>query len=92
MFFPNCETLWNKEPGFQMSNLGVPFPKGENPMKKNRMKEYVLDAAAFVGGSVLFAVAIDTFSSPNAIAPGGATGLATIVNYLTTLPIGTTIL
>lgn len=92
MFFPNCETLWNKEPGYQTSNLGVPFPKGESPMKKNRMKEYALDAAAFVGGSVLFAVAIDTFSSPNAIAPGGATGLATIVNYLTTLPIGTTIL
>lgn len=61
-------------------------------MKKNRIKEYTIDAAAFLGGSALFAVAIDTFSAPNAIAPGGATGLATIFNYLTGLPIGTAIL
>lgn len=40
-------------------------------------------------GSLLMATAIKVFSAPNQIAPGGVTGIATMINYLFGLPIGT---
>lgn len=38
---------------------------------------------------LLNGVCVAVFTAPNRIAPGGVTGLATIINYLTGLPIGT---
>lgn len=43
-------------------------------------------------GAALFAVAINCFSSPNNIAPGGLTGISTLINYKFSLPIGTVML
>ena len=40
-------------------------------------------------GCLLMAVAVKVFSAPNQIAPGGVTGIATMINHLTGLPIGT---
>lgn len=60
--------------------------------KKDIILSLLKDLVMYLIGSVLFAVAIDMFTSPNNIAPGGVTGLATIVNYLTDLPIGATML
>lgn len=57
-------------------------------------KQYLIDAFCFFVGSIIFAVSVNTFTAPNNIAPGGLTGVATMVNYLTggQLPIGITII
>jgi len=39
-------------------------------------------------GAVLYALSVDMFTSPNNIAPGGVTGISTILNSLFDLPIG----
>ena len=61
-------------------------------VKKDKMKEYFIDAGFFIVGSLLYAVAIKFFIAPNHIAPGGITGISTILNYLYGTPIGTMIL
>ncbi|MCL1975384.1 MAG: YitT family protein [Firmicutes bacterium] len=43
-------------------------------------------------GALLFAVGISLFSEPFHIAPGGISGLAIIINYLVSLPVGLTII
>ena len=48
-----------------------------------------VDLLLFLAGSLIFAIAINTFISPNNIAPGGLTGIATMLNYTFGLPIGT---
>ena len=59
--------------------------------KKIHVKGKVLtvDLLLFLAGSLIFAIAINTFISPNNIAPGGLTGIATMLNYTFGLPIGT---
>lgn len=39
-------------------------------------------------GTLVGAIAINTFLVPSKIAPGGATGLAILLNYVTNLPVG----
>ncbi|MBQ8683755.1 MAG: YitT family protein [Clostridia bacterium] len=57
-------------------------------------KPLLLDAALFLLGGVSFAIAITMFTAPNDLAPGGVTGVATMLNYLSReylpfeLPIG----
>ena len=48
------------------------------------------DICAEIFGSLLFALGVDIFTAPNNIAPGGVTGIATMLNDLTGLPIGIT--
>lgn len=55
-------------------------------------KKDAADAASYVVGSAFFALSVNMFSAPNHLAPGGATGLATLLQTLTGLPIGTGIL
>lgn len=43
-------------------------------------------------GSAIYAFGVDYFIAPNEIATGGATGIATMLNYLTGFPIGTAVL
>lgn len=59
----------------------------KNPKTKAAifLKNFILDLA----GCMLMATAVKVFSSPNEIAPGGAVGIATMLNYLFKLPIGT---
>lgn len=45
----------------------------------------------FIGAS-LFAISVNMFTSPNNIAPGGLTGISTMLNHLFSLPIGIMIL
>lgn len=54
--------------------------------RDNLLKQYGLIFA----GCALGAVAYPLFLLPNSIAPGGLTGIATILNYLFHLPTGTT--
>ena len=65
-------------------------------MRKNKVaknvKEFLLDLIFMTAGSVIYAVGLNGFTAPNNIAPGGLTGIATMLNYAFDLPIGTMIL
>lgn len=52
----------------------------------------VLDIIFILFGTSTYALGVHMFTVPNKIAPGGVTGLATVINYLTNLPIGTLVL
>ena len=56
-----------------------------------KLKVLFLDFLFFLLGSIIYSVAVLTFLSPNKISPGGVTGVATVINYLFSLPIGVTV-
>ncbi len=51
----------------------------------------MLDLLFFIIGSLVYSVAVIMFLSANEISPGGVTGIATVLNFLFSLPIGTTV-
>ncbi len=53
-----------------------------NPGSRQEVKQIVIDFLYYTIGSFLYAVSVNCFSAPNTIAPGGMTGLATVVNYI----------
>lgn len=55
-------------------------------MKK--AKELLLDILFITLGSIIYAVSVNCFTAPNNIAPGGVTGVATLLNYVIHTPIG----
>lgn len=57
-------------------------------MLKNKIIDYII----IVIGAALYALSVVIFTAPNKIAPGGLTGIATLINYLFSYPIGTFIL
>ena len=57
--------------------------------EKRRPEELLKDLAAYIAGSFLLALSICMFTAPNNIAPGGISGISTMINYKTGLPIGT---
>ncbi len=62
--------------------------------KNNKLKKISTAAANYfvIGcGAVVYACSVVIFTSPNNIAPGGLTGVATMLNYMFGLPIGTMI-
>lgn len=59
--------------------------------KEERAKHLLLDLAYDFAGSLLYAAGTLLFIAPSNIAPGGASGVAIMLNYLFALPIGTTI-
>nr|WP_319487976.1 YitT family protein [uncultured Caproiciproducens sp.] len=48
------------------------------------------DIVFFVAGSLIYAVSVNVFTAPNQIAPGGITGVSTMINYIAQWPIGMT--
>ena len=63
-------------------------------MKKptfSTVRTTVIDYLLMACGAMIFAFSVATFTSPNNIAPGGMTGIATMLNFLFGLPIGTLI-
>ena len=52
----------------------------------------VTDYLIIVLGAAVYALSVDFFTAPNNIAPGGITGIATVLHYLIYVPIGTTAL
>ena len=48
------------------------------------IKDYLL----IILGAAVYALSVDFFTAPNNIAPGGVTGISTMLNYLFSLPIG----
>lgn len=59
--------------------------------KKSPVVNFLLDVLICGIGCCLFALSLIAFTVPNQIAPGGFTGISTILNYLFDLPIGLTI-
>lgn len=53
-----------------------------------KAKELSLDLLHYAAASVLYAFSVRMFTAPNHIAPGGVTGLSTVINYLSGWPIG----
>ena len=54
-----------------------------------KRKEFLMDVLFETVGSILFGVGVYTFAAKGGFAPGGLSGLALIINFLTGLPIGT---
>ena len=54
-------------------------------------KEFLIDTLVFVLASAVYSVALNCFLARNNILNGGFTGIATILNYLFEIPIGTAI-
>lgn len=54
-----------------------------------RAEEITKDILFYAVGSSLYAVSVKMFTAPNHIAPGGVTGVSTMLNYLFGWPIGT---
>lgn len=52
----------------------------------------MLDGGVYLLGSACYALSVNVFSAPNQIAPGGVTGVATLLHALFRLPIGGMIL
>ncbi|WP_099205218.1 YitT family protein [Scatolibacter rhodanostii] len=57
-------------------------------MKKSKVKQFLLDLLYIMAGSTVYALGVSVFTAPNHIAPGGVTGIATMLNYLFDTPIG----
>ena len=60
--------------------------------KTHPWKRTALDGLFYVLGSALYALSVNIFTAPNQIAPGGVTGIATLLNFVWGAPIGTMIL
>jgi uncharacterized membrane-anchored protein YitT (DUF2179 family) len=52
---------------------------------------WVIDIIVIIAGSGVYALGVHCFTAPNNIAPGGVTGVATIISYVTDWNIGTLI-
>lgn len=61
-------------------------------LEKNKAARLALDGGFYLLGSICYALSVNVFSAPNQIAPGGVTGVATLLNYAFHLPIGAMIL
>lgn len=53
-----------------------------------RRKDILLDAVFIVAGAAVYATAVTALTAPNNIAPGGVTGLCTMLNFMFGTPIG----
>lgn len=58
---------------------------------KSNAKDFLIDTLVFVLASAVYSVALNCFLARNNILNGGFTGIATILNYLFEIPIGTAI-
>lgn len=65
--------------------------KNSKRVFRSNIHTTVIDYAIIACGAFVYGVAVVMFTSPNNIAPGGMTGIATMLNYLFGLPIGTMI-
>lgn len=54
-------------------------------------KRWALDTLIIIFGAGIYALGVHCFTAPNNIAPGGVTGIATIISYVTGARLGTLI-
>ncbi len=58
-------------------------------MKNQKIKTLALDIVFDVIGCMCIGLSTNLFTAPNHMAPGGVTGIAILINYLSDFPIGT---
>ena len=59
-------------------------------MKRKTLKP-MADLIFYVVGASVYSVAVNMFLSPNAITPGGFTGIAAVINHFMAAPTGITL-
>ena len=59
---------------------------------KKTIKQTIIDYIIIAIGAFIFSFGIAMFTSPNNIAPGGVSGIGTMLNHLFNIPIGSVIL
>ncbi len=64
----------------------------KNPKIKNDIKQTIIDYIIIAIGAFIFSFGIAMFTSPNNIAPGGVSGIGTMLNHLFNIPIGSVII
>ena len=64
----------------------------KNSQKKNDVKQTIIDYIIIAIGAFIFSFGIAMFTSPNNIAPGGVSGIGTMLNHLFNIPIGSVII
>ncbi len=64
----------------------------QKPRSFSVIRTAVMDWFIIVLGAAVYALSVSFFTAPNNIAPGGITGLSTLLHYLFYVPIGTTAL
>ena len=57
-------------------------------MFSKRIKKYITEGFILIFGSFIYAVAVEVFLSPLKVSPGGITGIAAAVNFLSGFPTG----
>ncbi len=57
-------------------------------MNAQKIKTLLVDLLYDIAGGLLIGISVNFFTAPNHMAPGGVTGIATLINYLTNIPIG----
>lgn len=67
------------------------FVQGGCFLKKSIIKN-LTDTLFFTAAAVIYSVAVNVFLTPNEISPGGFTGIAAVINYVTHIPTGTVLL
>ena len=58
-------------------------------MNKKTALVWAADLCLYIAGGAIYSAAVLLFLSANEISPGGLTGVATVLNYLFMLPVGT---
>ena len=61
----------------------------ENKIKDNKVARTIFEYVGILFGTFMTALAANMFMIPNKLAPGGFSGLATVLYYVTGLPVGT---
>ena len=58
-------------------------------MTRERAIEFAKDVGIDIVGSLFYAAGVNIFTTPNDIAPGGVTGIATVLHSVTGMQVGT---
>jgi uncharacterized membrane-anchored protein YitT (DUF2179 family) len=64
----------------------------KNKETKINIKQTIIDYIVITIGAFIFSLGIVMFSAPNNIAPGGVSGIGTMLNHLFNIPIGSVII
>ena len=55
----------------------------EKTVKQKKSLKWLVDIPLIILGAIIYSAGINCFTAPNDIAPGGVSGLATVISYLT---------
>ncbi len=87
------KTKPKKEKAPKTKKVRAPRPRRTREERKAQWIEWIIDWTLYMVGCALYAAAIALFTAPNEIAPGGISGVATLLNHLIpSLPIGLTVI